>query len=121
ISGGQCATGASARGSRVASASSAASRRRPTNDPRANGDGRDLTFPRFRCSSLPMHRPLRRVLTLAALILAVTSARAALQTQNIVGGLTPTDLVNAILGSGVAISNVSLRGCETGLGTFTGG
>jgi hypothetical protein len=68
-----------------------------------------------------MHRPLRRVLTLAALILAVTSARAALQTQNIVGGLTPTDLVNAILGSGVAISNVSLRGCETGLGTFTGG
>jgi hypothetical protein len=68
-----------------------------------------------------MPHALRRVLTIVALLVTVPSARAALTTQNIVSGLTPADLANAILGSGVSISNVSLRGCETGLGTFAGG
>ena len=83
--------------------------------------GTRLAFPPDLCFSLPMPRALRRLLTIVALLAAATSARAALTTTNIVSGLTPADLVNGILGSGVAISNVTLSGCETGLGTFSGG
>src|SRR6185295_14802803 len=108
-----------------ASLSSAASRRRPTNAGSCATPGECrrpvLAFPRELCFSLPMPHALRRVLTIVALLVTVPSARAALTTQNIVSGLTPADLANAILGSGVSISNVSLRGCETGLGTFAGG
>lgn len=45
----------------------------------------------------------------------------ALSTQDLNSGLTPTALVNALLGSGVAVSNVQFVGDPHAAGTFSGG
>ncbi len=47
--------------------------------------------------------------------------RAGLTTQDLNSGLTPTDLVTALLGPGVAVSNVTFAGTNTAAGTFSGG
>lgn len=59
-------------------------------------------------------------LVLAALLAAARVSSAGITTHS-VAGVSPTDLVDTILGSGVTISNVTLRGCPGGLGTFAGG
>lgn len=45
----------------------------------------------------------------------------ALGTQNLNSGLTPTDLVTALVGPGVAVSNVTFTGANVAAGTFNGG
>ena len=45
----------------------------------------------------------------------------ALVVQDLTGGLTPTDLANALVGTGVSISNVTFTGDEAGAGAFSGG
>ncbi|TWT46220.1 hypothetical protein RAS1_26690 [Phycisphaerae bacterium RAS1] len=45
----------------------------------------------------------------------------ALTTQDLASGLTPTDLVNALLGGGVAITNVTYTGDPHAAGIFAGG
>jgi len=44
-----------------------------------------------------------------------------LLTTDLNAGLTPTDLVNTLLGGGVTVSNVSFTGSGVAAGTFTGG
>jgi hypothetical protein len=57
--------------------------------------------------------------TLAPLPVA-TAAPDSLSTQDLTT-LTPIDLVNALVGSGVSVSNVSYAGAETAAGSFSGG
>ncbi len=45
----------------------------------------------------------------------------ALGTQDLASGLTPTDLVTALLGPGVTVSNVTFTGANVSAGTFSGG
>jgi hypothetical protein len=45
----------------------------------------------------------------------------ALGTQDLNAGLTPTDLVTALLGPGVVVSNVTFTGANVAAGKFTGG
>lgn len=45
----------------------------------------------------------------------------ALSTQDLNSGLTPTDLVTALLGPGVTVSNVTYIGAGNAAGTFSGG
>lgn len=45
----------------------------------------------------------------------------ALSTQDLNSGLTPSDLVTALLGPGVTVSNVTFTGVNNSAGTFTGG
>jgi hypothetical protein len=67
-----------------------------------------------------IHRvPIR--LVLLALLGIAPLASAGITTRSLADGVSATDLVNTILGSGVTISNVTLRGCTGGLGTFAGG
>src|SRR5689334_19184238 len=55
-------------------------------------------------------------------VLAIASVgSAAIVTQPLSDSLTPDALANQILGAGVTISNVTVRGCPGGLGTFSGG
>ncbi len=42
-------------------------------------------------------------------------------TNDLDSGLTPTDLVNNLLGGGIAISNIQFAGANKAAGTFTGG
>ena len=44
-----------------------------------------------------------------------------LSTQDLASGLTPTDLVTALLGPGVSVSNVTFTGANVAAGTFSGG
>ena len=69
----------------------------------------------------PMRRTEAWWLAVALVLGGVGSATAALTTLSLADGLVPDDLGNAILGSGVTISNVSVAGCASGLGTFAGG
>lgn len=45
----------------------------------------------------------------------------ALVVQDLTGGLTATDLANALAGTGVSVSNVTFTGDEAGAGGFSGG
>lgn len=45
----------------------------------------------------------------------------ALVTQDLGSGLTPADLVSALLGTGVAVSNIHFTGAQIAAGTFSGG
>lgn len=45
----------------------------------------------------------------------------AINTQDLNSGVTPADLVTALLGPGVAVSNVTFTGANVAAGTFTGG
>jgi hypothetical protein len=45
----------------------------------------------------------------------------ALSVTDLSPGLTPTDLVNSLLGGGVTVSNVTYTGAQDAAGTFTGG
>lgn len=45
----------------------------------------------------------------------------ALMTQDLNSGLTPADLVTALLGNGVTVTNVTFTGANNAAGTFTGG
>lgn len=49
------------------------------------------------------------------------SPRAGLITQDLNSGLTPADLVAALLGTGVTVSNVTYTGVNVAAGTFSGG
>lgn len=49
------------------------------------------------------------------------SQRVGLTTQDLNSGLTPTDLVTALLGPGVTVSNVTFTGANVAAGTFAGG
>ncbi len=51
---------------------------------------------------------------------ADTSSRA-IGTQDLNSGITPTDLVTALLGPGVTVSNVTFTGANAAAGKFTGG
>ncbi|MBI5763327.1 MAG: choice-of-anchor L domain-containing protein [Planctomycetes bacterium] len=51
---------------------------------------------------------------------AVATSRAVI-TQNLNSGLTPADLVTALLGPGVSVSNVTYTGVNVAAGTFSGG
>ena len=51
--------------------------------------------------------------------LAVASS--GLATQDLAGGLTPSDLANKLVGSGVTVSNATYTGASTAGGTFNGG
>ena len=73
------------------------------------------------CFSLSMRRMLRGLVVIVAMGGAVGSAGAALVLQDLGQGLSPTNLANVIVGSGVAISNVRQAGCPEMLGTFAGG
>lgn len=50
-----------------------------------------------------------------------TAAAATIITQDLNSGLTPADLVTALLGPGVAVSNATFTGANVAAGTFTGG
>lgn len=50
-----------------------------------------------------------------------TAAPQTVTTQDLNSGLTPADLVTALLGPGVAASNVTFTGANTAAGTFAGG
>ena len=54
-------------------------------------------------------------------IQATTEVAAAITTQDLNSGLTPADLVTALLGPGVAVSNVTFTGANTAAGSFAGG
>jgi hypothetical protein len=49
------------------------------------------------------------------------SAATALSTEDLNGPLTPADLVNALVGDGISISNVTYTGSTFSAGTFSGG
>ncbi|MCK6457655.1 MAG: choice-of-anchor L domain-containing protein [Phycisphaerae bacterium] len=49
------------------------------------------------------------------------AASRALSTQDLSSGLTPADLVTALLGTGVTVSNVTFTGANVAAGTFAGG
>jgi len=51
----------------------------------------------------------------------VTTKAAAITTQDLNSGQTPTDLVTALLGPGVSVSNVTFIGANSAAGTFAGG
>lgn len=48
-------------------------------------------------------------------------ANRALSTHDLASGLTPQDLVSALLGTGVAVSNIQFNGAPIAAGTFSGG
>jgi len=50
-----------------------------------------------------------------------TKSLRAISTQDLNSGLTPADLVTALLGPGVAVSNVTFTGANVAAGTFGGG
>lgn len=57
-------------------------------------------------------------------ILAVTpgvQANGGLVTADLDSGLTPTDLVNTLMGGGITVSNVTYSGANVAAGTFSGG
>lgn len=54
-------------------------------------------------------------------ILPAGAVPRALVTQDLNAGLTPTDLVHALLGTGVTVSNVTFSGVNAAAGTFIGG
>jgi hypothetical protein len=56
-----------------------------------------------------------------ALVPYPVQASPGLVTQDLTTGLTPTDLVNILLGGGVAVSNVTYVGTDWTAGTFSGG
>ena len=68
---------------------------------------------------------MRRFLTLGAVLLtvsmaAVPTALGALSTNDLIT-VTPTDLANSLVGSGVSVSNVTYTGAPGAGGTFAGG
>jgi uncharacterized repeat protein (TIGR01451 family) len=76
-----------------------------------------------------MRRPTRRFLlilastSLAAGLLPMTPATASpgISTTDLSGSLEPQDVANALVGTGVTISNVTYTGADVAAGTFTGG
>lgn len=67
-------------------------------------------------------RPTSIIIAIAgALTLAGGSAHGQLVTQNLDEGLTPSDLVNTLVGPGVIVSNVQFAGANVAAGKFTGG
>lgn len=75
-----------------------------------------------------MRNPIRlgvQVLAFALLLAVVPSGPAAaspgLATEDLSGPLTPEDLANSLVGSGVTISNVTYTGADVAAGTFGGG
>jgi hypothetical protein len=54
-------------------------------------------------------------------VLPVGGGSRALVTQDLTSGLTPADLVAALLGGGVAASNIQFNGVPVAAGTFSGG
>ena len=54
-------------------------------------------------------------------IMAAAPAEAVLTTTDMNGGVTPTDMVNKLLGSGVSVSNISFNGAPDAGGIFSGG
>jgi hypothetical protein len=46
---------------------------------------------------------------------------AGISTVDLTGGITPTDLVNNLLGPGVTVSNIVYKGATAAAGTFSGG
>ncbi|MEA3325552.1 MAG: choice-of-anchor L domain-containing protein [Euryarchaeota archaeon] len=63
------------------------------------------------------------VMTVASVLAVVPAAQASggLATADLDSGLTPDDLVNTLLGGGVAVSGVSYSGVNIAAGTFSGG
>jgi hypothetical protein len=45
----------------------------------------------------------------------------ALTTEDLTGALTPSDLANSLVGTGISISNVTYTGADEAAGTFSGG
>ncbi len=64
---------------------------------------------------------LLRSAAAALVILAEVPAHAALSTTDLSQGLTPTALVNSLLGTGVNVSNVTYVGASSAAGAFIGG
>jgi hypothetical protein len=54
-------------------------------------------------------------------VMPAAQANPGLGTANLNSGLTPTDLVNMLLGGGVTVSNVQYSGVNHAAGTFSGG
>jgi hypothetical protein len=52
---------------------------------------------------------------------SLSVASSGLATQDLAGGLTPSDLANKLVGSGVTVSNATYTGANTAGGTFSGG
>ncbi len=62
------------------------------------------------------------IVAMIGIILAtIPSAQAGLMTKDLNSGLTPTDLVNKLLGTGVEVSNVQYHGVNHAAGIFSGG
>ena len=55
---------------------------------------------------------------LALTLATVSVGSAVITTQPLGPTLTPEDLVSQLLGAGVTVSNVTVRGCPAGMGTF---
>jgi hypothetical protein len=56
-----------------------------------------------------------------AMATATPAAAAPLVVQDLQGGLTPADLVTALVGDGVTVSNITYNGADIAAGTFSGG
>jgi len=54
-------------------------------------------------------------------VMPAAQANGSLVTADLDSGLTPTDLVNTLLGGGVVVSNVTYSGANVSAGTFSGG
>jgi hypothetical protein len=54
-------------------------------------------------------------------VLTLAQAQAQITTTDLNSGLTPTDVVNTLLGPGITVSNVTYTGNNTAAGTFGGG
>jgi hypothetical protein len=65
--------------------------------------------------------PLRPVLTTGGSNWAQQSGPLTIPTTDLSTGLTPEDLVSALMGSGVTVSNVTYTGLDHTAGTFSGG
>ncbi|HTS17848.1 MAG TPA: choice-of-anchor L domain-containing protein [Verrucomicrobiae bacterium] len=57
----------------------------------------------------------------ACFLMAVVTAQAALRTRDLGQGSTPEDMVNALLGGGVSVSNIQYTGATNASGVFCGG
>ncbi|HVM60225.1 MAG TPA: choice-of-anchor L domain-containing protein [Verrucomicrobiae bacterium] len=57
----------------------------------------------------------------ASLLTAAATAHAALRTQDLGQGITPTDMINTLLGGGVSVLNVQYTGAPNASGLFAGG
>ncbi len=69
----------------------------------------------------PVLTALTTTLVLTGMLIGAPAANAAVLTQSLGVGLTPTQLAAALVGSGVTVSNAQFAGANIAGGTFSGG